>query len=47
MDAEEGNLQHVVAAECVVGVGDVVLAQTYCDAGAEQFLHPSVERPGV
>ena len=44
---EEGDLQHVVAAEGIVGVGNVVLAEADEDAFAEQFLDPGVQRPGV
>ena len=44
---EEGDLEHVVAAEGVVGVLDVVLAERHRDPEPQELPHGQVQRPGV
>jgi len=41
--AQERDLQHVVTAEGIVSVGDVILAEANIDALAEQVLYPGMQ----
>ena len=44
---EEGDFQHVVTAERVIGVRDVVLSKTDQDAVFEKFTDARVQRAGM
>ncbi len=44
---QERDLQHVVPAEGIVGVGDVVLSERHGDAGRVKVLHPGVQGSGL
>lgn len=44
---QERNLQHIVTAERIVRVGDVILPEANIDSLAEQVLYPGMQRASV
>src|SRR4029434_10319561 len=47
MRGEERDLRHVVAAERIVRIRDIVLAETDIDVSGQEFPHPRMQRAGV
>jgi hypothetical protein len=45
--SEKGDFQHVVAAERIIGITNIVLAEANRDALREQFLDADMQRTGM
>src|SRR5687767_6693081 len=47
MSSEKRHFQHVVATERIVGIRDIILAETYRHAFCQKFLHSRMKRSRV